>query len=132
MQEDKQGMIIQKMLQEAGAKTTLEYIRNKIRESGCRLLEEDDETMVDIIFSVMQTVCEAQRDDAAIDRISEMVDFISSPRRYYTADAIFALNTYLNYGYTAEDAKKIVKDIQKTVIGFIEEAERREKEPGNE
>lgn len=132
MQEDRQGMIIQGMLQEAGAKTTIEYIRNRIRESGCRLLEEDDETMVDIIFSVMQTVCEAPRDDAAIDRISEMVDFIANPRRYYTADAIFALNAYLNYGYTAEDAKKIVKDIQNTVIGFIEEAERREKELGNE
>ena len=128
MQEDRQGMIIQEMLQEAGVKTTIEYIKNRIRESGCRLLEEDDETMVDIIFSVMQTVCEAPRDNAAIDRISEMVDFISSPRRYYVADALFALNTYLNYGYTSEDAKKIVKDIQKTVIGFIEEAERREKE----
>lgn len=128
MQEDRQGMIIQEMLQEAGVKTTLGYIRNKIRESGCRLLEEDDETMVDIIFSVMQTVCEAPRDNAAIDKISEIIDFIASPRRYYFADALFALNTYLNYGYTSEDAKKMVKDIQKTVIGFIEEAERREKE----
>lgn len=124
--------IIKDMLKEAGTGSLLEYIRRKITEAGNRFPEDDDENTIDIIHAVLQTVCEEPENDEPVKKILEMIDYISDPRRYYIADALFALNTYLNYGYTAEDAKKIVKDIQKTVIGFIEEAERREKEMDGE
>ena len=120
--------IIKDMLKEAGTNSLLEYVRKKITEAGNRFPEEDDENTIDIIHAVLQTVCEEPENDEPINKILEMIDYISNPRRYYIADALFALNSYLNSGYTADEAKKVVKDIQSCVIFFMREAKRREEE----